>query len=234
LPPDGQPTLDNELLRLLRQDPEKRIRDAAINGIASLRDRVWASELLDLIRAGRDRQPNEWVAECYRYGRALAAIGDDETLNRLREFASDPAIPPNVRNWLQSVENALDEHWKSVMRNWPEPTLPWAGVMEEVQTPFALDERHMESARLILWRQGATDPSGVSSWGGSFVEPPGFQSLRHITEVSVKPRSLRISGRVDAQIWIGSVGTHGLVSFVGNGSYPEPLTPVNQPNGGER
>jgi hypothetical protein len=72
LPPDGSPSMDNMFLRRLREDPEKRIRVAAADGITKLRNRLWAADLLALIRASRDRQPNEWVAECYRYGRALA------------------------------------------------------------------------------------------------------------------------------------------------------------------
>jgi hypothetical protein len=104
---------------------------------------------------------------------ALASIGDDETLDNLRKFTSDPAIPPNVRNWLRSVESAVDEHWKTVMRNWPEPTLPWTGALEEVKNAFSLDDRNL-SSRLVLWRQRPADPMGALSWGGSFFDPPGF------------------------------------------------------------
>lgn len=223
LPPNESPALDNIFLRTLREDPEKRIRDAAAEGITGLRNRVWAAQLLDLIRAGRNRQANEWVAQCYCYGRALTAVGDDETLNDLRTLTSDPTIPPNVRNWLQSVENALDEHWKDVMRNWPEPSLPWAGALEQVQIDFALDD-HSLNSRLILWRQRTADPRGVVSWGGGFFGPPGLQSLQYLSGSTVRPRLLRINGRTEAQIWISSVGTHGLVSFVGHGPYPEVLS----------
>lgn len=227
VPSDDSPSMDNEVLRVLNQDPEKSIRNAAADGIAALRNRIWADQLLERIRSGRDLAPNQWVAECYRYGRALAEIGDDETLESLRALILDRAVPPNVRNWLQGIENALDEHWKTVTRNWPEPTFPWAGALEEVQTPFSLNERSL-SARLLLWRQRPADPGGVLSWGGSFFEPPGFKSLRHFLESGTEPRSLRIHGRRDAQIWIGSVGTHGLVSFVGNGPYPEVLSGAEQ------
>jgi hypothetical protein len=60
------------------------------------------------------------VVRLWRYGSALAPLGDDRTVERLRERA-DKNLPPSVRFWLDRIRKAVQSRWDDVVRRWPEP-----------------------------------------------------------------------------------------------------------------
>jgi hypothetical protein len=224
-PPDNSALLDNTILRQLKIDPEPSVRKAAARSRKELHGRVWRTGYLERIRSGDRIDGNKWVAECFCLGRALAETGDDESLRSINELRSEASTPPNVRNWLGRVAEELEQRWRKVTRDWPEPGLPWSGQLEVCESGARLGEEIVET-RLTLWRNRPVGPSDPISWGGGFQSEPFSHFLKIFFDDRAEPVPLSIEGRAAARIWLNSMGPDGYVTFVGTGTYPEVVPPT--------
>ncbi len=220
LPPDEKVSLDNSILRQLKRDPEPSVRKAAVRSSQELRNRVWSTNYLERIRSGDRLDGNKWVSECFCLGRALAETGDDDTLTSINELRLQLDTPPNVRNWLASVVEELEQRWRKVTREWPEPGLPWLGKLEVCEGGAKLGGRVLKT-KLTLWSSRPESPSAPISWGGGFQSESSSEFLKMFFDDRTEPTPFSINGRRDAQIWLNSMGPDGYVTFVGTGSYPE-------------
>jgi hypothetical protein len=227
--PDDVKTLDNSLLRNLLHDPEPSVRSAARRSAGELRKAEWRSAVL-LHMKSRDWSDREkWLGDCYCYGRALVALGDDETGTELRRLMQQRKTPMNIRNWLKRLIDELDEHWREVTRKWPEPVSAWSGQLEELESDVIVGERKVTS-RISLWLRRQGTPTEKTSWGGALVVP----SLKERMDMALHPIAeavrLSIPGRETAKIWwSGSVGDE--VLFLGTGPYPHPTEPISSAPG---
>jgi hypothetical protein len=220
LPIDNSKSIDNRILRDLLADPEPSVRAAAKRSAAELRERDWGAFALARIRSGHGHDGRN-ISELYCYGRALAALGDDETVTAINEIRAEPNIPIHLRNWLAKVAEDTAKHWKETAQGWPETIPAWSGQLEEIDGEFDVDERHY-TTKISLWQRRREDPSDRVSWGGGFFEESLPERMRMFFAAKPEPLNLSIKGRRSAQILYNSVSPEGRILFVGTGPYPEP------------
>jgi hypothetical protein len=218
LPLDDEVVLDNQTVRTLSHDPEPSVRKTAVRSREDLRRRIWRNMYLDRILQERSEDGNLWISRVYCYGRALAKIGDDETLRAIRDLGSKEDVPPNVQNWLRSVGENLESNWRDVTRSWPDPWLPWSGQLEDAEGRVSIGGDTFEG-RISLWYQRQDNPQGTSSWGGAFQMSPGFHVVKYIGKSNAI--HVAIEGRKTASAVFNGIGSDGLLIFVGSGPYPE-------------
>lgn len=148
-------------LRRLLHDRDPEVRRACERSLAERDDRLMAEEFESRILAiddPRDIVPN------WRYGVALAQVGDDSTLKRL-EARRRELVPPSVRSWLLRISKAVETRWTKVTRESPEPWHTRKGRLER----FSGSVRQGSTSAAVsgaLWLMGAEHPMELSSWGG--------------------------------------------------------------------
>lgn len=215
---DNRLTIDNDILRLLMHHPEPSVRSATRRAAKSLRRRIWAKHCLDQILRPR-LDANSWVGSGYRYGEALARLGDDDVSDALLTLARDDATPPNVRHWLSGVIKEINRNWKESVSDWPEPWLPWSGTLERMEGNVVI-RGERKPATFSLWLRRRRDPSEHSGWGGamSFDNTPHNFGFLLTGEPGFQ---IDIPGRTPADALFSATGTDDVWIFVGNGGYPE-------------
>jgi hypothetical protein len=184
------------------------------------------------------RHPRDVIRK-WRYGVALAQIGDDATLNRLDERLAT-RIHPAVRLWLERIRKAVQQRWDETTRKWPEPWFTRRGHLEQFMGTF----RSLEGGPLqvgespsslgalvwaggppvpvppsfsvsgVLWQLPSETLGGWESWGGWAT---GLKGNPGEWDLHVPDRNL-------ARVLITSVQfPQGTFVFVGNGPYPKPV-----------
>lgn len=221
LPVDNSKSTDNAVVRDLLEDPEPSVRTAAKRSASELRVREWRAFALGRVGSGVNGNTGR-ISTTYPYGRALASLGDDETVTTIKEMRRDRNTPLNVRNWLAKLAEDTAQHWKEVTQRWPEALPAWSGQIEELETGFDVDDHHF-TTRISLWQRRQEDPADWISWGGGFLIPSVPERMRMILTPKPEPLILGIEGRRLARIWYSSVSPDGQISFVGTGPYPNPI-----------
>jgi len=111
----------------LAYDPEPEVRETFARCSQERRRRDWARLYLDHVLAIRDE---ESLLRCWRYGRALGRIGDDDVLERLEQHRREADLRPGIRYWLGRLIKKLRSHWDEVTHSWPEPWFARRGRLE--------------------------------------------------------------------------------------------------------
>jgi len=174
---DAEPT--KAYRQSIRQAPERAL------------SRGYESRVLAV--AAPDHVIKEW-----RYGVALGSVGADGTFWRLDSRIKED-LPPAVRMWLPRVRKAVEERWRGVTGDWPQPWFEQQGRLEKFAGTLSIGS-NAAGANGIL-RLAETDrPGGRRSWGGW-----GTASQ----SVSPDEASLAISGRRDARV----LGTWAQAAF---------------------
>ena len=220
---EGNYRLKTSGLARLLVDPERSVREAANRAVCERRNRSWADGYLEHVLAVRNCG-NDEVLKAYRYGQALARVGDDNHKRRLEVHLATTDLPLHVRHWLRRLIKGIEKHWRDVTAKWPEPWFSWGGTVEELEGCLVFDNSPPINAHFSLWRKGQSSPSDRYSWGGVVQSSAiGFQ---HAFAAS-HDVTLRIQGRKDAmailsQFTAKSGEPHYSVVFLqGNGAYPE-------------
>jgi hypothetical protein len=206
----------------LVSDQERPVRQAAERAWRERRDRLWAETYLSSV-CTVEGESNAGVLRTWRYGRAISEVGDDVCLRRIENHLATQTLPPHIRHWLRQVAKGIEEHWRKVTGDWPEPWLPWPGTIEEGQGAILLPGGQRVEVHYSLWNQPPSTPSGHLSWGGA-VWPVG---LEHI--VASPRRFAIILG--DGRQGTGTVASvsGSVLAFLGEGPYP-----YSQDAGGKR
>jgi hypothetical protein len=212
---DSEQTLDNAMIRVGLADAERSVRDTAERCQGEMRRRAWARSLLHEVKTGA-RNIEEHVNTHYRFGHALARIGDDEDLRELESMSRDTTYPPNVSYWFERTAEQLAKQWKRTTEAWPQPWLQWEGAIERVRgTVSAKGTDH--TLDLHLWRRRARGAEGFSGWGGAAPILSGADMWRFAQaheEVVVQ-----VENRRPARALIVGVNNNGIV-LTGTGPYP--------------
>src|SRR5207244_11180755 len=138
-------------LTVLLTDRERAVRKAARDVLRQIRERPWAKEYLDRILSVRGFD-NDEVLRTYRYGRALARIGDDGDKRRLQEHLANELLPLHVGHWISGIIKAIDDRWREVTRKWPKPWLGWEGTIEELDGQGATGDGRSSPGNFSVWR----------------------------------------------------------------------------------
>ncbi|WP_404307992.1 hypothetical protein [Neorhodopirellula lusitana] len=198
---------------------EPAVREAFKHVLIRRRQRTWADEYLEdlcsLCLSG-----NSGSAESFRLALALEKLGDDRTVQRIKEFVGEEGLPIWTRTLLKQTTKRIEKQWKQTTSKWPEPWSHEDGEIEEVDGSFVLEDGTEIDGRVSLWRKHRFDDSEKYSWGGLAVDLSGrfgfFSDDREIC--------LQIPGRIDSNILIGNVqstshrGTE--FRFNGQSKYP--------------
>ena len=199
---------------------EPAVREAFRHVLIRRRQRGWTDEYLDdlfsLCRSGESDS-----AECFRLTGALEKLGDDRTITRIKEFVGEGGLPAWTRTLLKQTTKRIEKQWKQTTSKWPEPWSHEAGEIEEVDGTFILGDGTVITAKVSLWRKHRYDQSEKYSWGGLAVDLSGrFGFLNDDPDVQ-----LRVPGRVDSRVLIGSVRSKSHMGtefrFNGQSAYPE-------------
>ena len=217
-----------KLLAYLAASAERDVRQA-VAGAAEERWRRDAAKycmgkLLPIgLRPSDD--PTKWVLDRYALGRGIIHLGDNYDLQNIRDaaLAGRWKLPPNVNHWLRQLVEGLEEQWTATTRKWPEPWLPWRGVVEEFSGKAVILAEGKDPAeypvRYALWSRHADSPAGTSSWGGSM----RFESRPPLRMIFGAKKTVTIlaDGREKAEALITESGTNATWLISGNGKYPE-------------
>jgi hypothetical protein len=199
----------------LRSDPEPTVRKIIIESSRFERQkRFWADSYLSIVMKV-DGQSNEQILLGWRYGKALAKVGDDNTLRLLRQHVASTSLPPNVRFWLEEICKDLSKEWRATTQKWPDPWVPFSGSLEVAIGSLRFSKKTLSDIKFLLWHDPASKPSEKNSWGGSaLVEDNitfGF-SLPDESELELE------DGRKG--VILHSSFTGNLLVFWGQGSFP--------------
>ena len=184
---DHDPHLIEELYWRLATDPEPLVRDAARRTWDDRRKRLWAHQYLSPVRRVKGRV-NQEILDAWRYGEALVRLGDDSCVVALRDHLNKnwDSLAPNVRYWIQQVIKGLEEHWRKVTSEWPEPWFAWEGAIQEGSAKVYTRSKKAIDVNYSIWMQPRAAPSEppVAEWGGA-IWPIPF-ALLHRGEVTIE------------------------------------------------
>lgn len=150
----------------LTSDPEGAVRRTARNSQAGRREKKWVKEYLAQV-CGVKGDSNKEVLAAWRYGQALARLGDDECVRALQAHVRTRPLPPHVRHWIEGITKDLQSRWRKVTQEWPEPWPAWEGAIESGRgTVKASDGRTVE-AQYSLWHHWRHERGEIAWWGGA-------------------------------------------------------------------
>jgi len=117
---DGWPAA----LLSLSWDPEPGVREA----MARARDErlriTWSSSYLERVLSLNDYS-NETILSYWACASALAQIGNDDTLQRIRSHLASEPLPAHAVTWLNYVFKQTSEQWTEAVKKWPGPIPKW-------------------------------------------------------------------------------------------------------------
>jgi hypothetical protein len=165
------------------------------------------------------------VLSLYRYGRALARVGDDGTHIELKRFLAKSELAPHVTWWLSQVADKLKKSWQDRMSKWPQPFVSLEGTIEVIEGEAGIGG-FIIPAIMTLWREPQQTLTDFGDWGG-FVRlldlTPGrlFEVLNRLGETI----SLSSPGRRNAQSLMVKTMDEGFL-VTGNGPFPDVVDDV--------
>lgn len=203
-----------DLYQTLVTDREKPVREAAQKAWEQRRTRLWARQYLSIVIETKGLTNGE-ILQAWRYGEALARIGDDSCLRVLRRHLSEKALPPNVRFWIEQIAEKIKDNWLKETQKWPEPWFAWEGAIEEGEGKIRDSTGKVLEIQYSVWSQPSSRPSGPprSEWGGAAWPVPTSVALHLDVETIELDNGRR--GRIIAKSASGST-----VVFLGSGHYP--------------
>jgi hypothetical protein len=211
-----------DALHSLEWDPESAVREAYDKSFEERLERAWKqfheSRVLAAVKP-------EDVVRFWRHGCALDRLGDDSTIELLRQ-RSEQGLPPNVRFWLARVRKAVQSRWDDVVRKWPDPWFTRRGRYEMADGLIQWTDGTEKHVHAHLWLAPAEKLTGLGSWGGwaqtTEMNVTGMWSLAFAEPASSPEAHLHIPGRSAAQILVTrSFMPGGWFVFSGNGAYPD-------------
>jgi hypothetical protein len=192
----------------LANDPEPTVRRAFARCERERRERHWATLYTNRVLTVRESSE---VLGGWRYGRALARVGDDVTLERLEHRRGNVDLPPAVRRWLSRIIKQVRNRWDEATRHWPEPWFARRGRIERMEGHVAHEDGREEPFQGWLWQAISDDATGTSSWGGW-----ASGTFRDVGRMK-----LVISGMAPSYITVTlTTAPQGITYFSGNGRYP--------------
>lgn len=204
-------------------DAEPSVRGVWKDVLVSRRERSWAKNYLDSILSS---SPSV-TSESYRYGRALAKLGDDDSIRRIDEFLTRQGgnLPPNVRHWLKKIASDIRSNWRKKTLEWPEPWSHETGTIEKLTGNLVFKDGKQLKVQLSLWCRHRSGPSDLGEWGGS-AEDLDRKIPFHLD--ACDEVEIRISGRESAMAQVSQshwASTTTKLVLRGTGPYPNKLRP---------
>jgi hypothetical protein len=198
----------------MRLDVHKVVRETLAKAMVHRRQRLWANDYLRRINPLRNPSNSEMFA-VWRYGWALARIGNDDTLNELQRIRDDHNRAPNVRHFASLLCKEAEKQWNETRKNWPDPIYPLKGRVETGAGSIIVDGKQWD-VEYILWGEPAKHPADYGSWGGNCrlkETPKGNQFFGRDSEIRTEDGR---TGQGFVQNWSNFTD----LVFCGSGEYP--------------
>jgi hypothetical protein len=212
---EEQSDIIRELYQKLSVDPEKSVREAIERVRQERRERVWAAEYLERVRAvAMNGATNDDIMKTWCYGHALTQVGDDATERVLIQDLQTRKLPPHIRYWLQQIIKGISERWRKVTQKWPEPWLAMEGIIEEGKGEIEVSGGQELQVNYTLWQKPAATPSQKHAWGGT-VWPVDFFGSRNLDDFVLYLEDGRQLTALVTRI------SGLLITFIGQEYYPE-------------
>lgn len=163
----GNDAID-ELCNRMAVDPEKPVRDAATRARNERRHRQWADQYLSVV-LGVTGESNREILDAWCYGQALAAVGDETTLDSLARHLDDETRPPHVRQWIRRIWEQTKDKWDKKTQTWPDPWLAWRSVtLVKGSGTLRIAGENPIPIRYRIWSDPRPAPSTPprDTWGG--------------------------------------------------------------------
>jgi hypothetical protein len=212
-----------QLYQDLVVDCERSVREAAEHTWTERSRRLWAAQYLSIV-IGVKGQTNEEILNAWRYGDALARIGDDSCIRALRAHLWG-SLPPNVRFWIQGIVEKMEENWRKITKEWPAPWFSWEGAVVEGTGRTRILGKQWNQVSYSLWlqpRSALTEEHRIDRWGGAMWPismPLSFELLERNDDGIVE---LELENGWQGKILIEQVDK-GTAYFLGQS--PSPLLP---------
>jgi hypothetical protein len=210
--------LPRAVLRQVLSDPEAHVRKAARDALDEQRRREWSNEYTSQVLHGGTS--SDGILRSWRYGRALASLGDDDSIALLRERIPARELFPNQRWWIGQIESQLEKQWSERVRAWPGPWRSWRGAFEECDGKILLGDGNSLAVHFSLWRQPGVGIGSRADWGGHAVGDvtPIFGAIED-GRLTLRLSDGRTGEALPSQV------TNGIVVLRGNGPYPKSSGP---------
>jgi hypothetical protein len=154
-----------ELIEQLHLDVHKVVRNTIAKALTCRRQRMWAEMYLRRLEQLHKPSNAEMLA-VWRYGWALARIGDDDTLDGLQRIRDDQERAPNLRHFAAILWKEAEKQWNETRKNWPDPIFPLKGRVETGAGTIIVDNKRWD-VEYILWGEPAMHPDDYGRWGGN-------------------------------------------------------------------
>jgi hypothetical protein len=211
----------NEIHSLAISDPEPDVRRIAKQTWSDIMN---AKRTRQYLRRLRKVQPDsKSIFQVWCYGNALTHIGNDTTVEALKNLSYRDKLPIHLARWFEILAEDTEKHWKSVMDKRNEPWYTWDGIVSETHGFISVGDRP-GAAALRLWIKPATDPSMQTSWGGT-AEPAerGQEAFAQLLSDAYQQGSFTVhvdSGGSGQAIATAVDVARELVAFQGTGPPP--------------
>lgn len=214
IPAEIRDTAWKELYEALLSDIHASVRAATKTSYREGCKRSWAQEYLSSILELRIGDKQEMLS-VWKYGRALAQIGDDETLARLEEHLTTNRLRPNIRHFLGRLSKLIEKTWERARKTWPEPLPPLSGQIRTGTCALKFEGGEW-AARYSIWGKEAQDVKRRPSWGGLVtVDKP-----KQLPNVFGKDAIIKLEDNQEYDVFIYASSYSGMLNFSGGDSHP--------------
>src|SRR5262249_7871140 len=123
-------------------------------------------------------------------------VGDDTCLRTLStHLDQQQTLLPHTRAWVQSLIDGINERWRKVTREWPDPWEYWEGRLEAGMGVLMVPGREPIIVRYSLWLNFSRSLDGKSAWGGTLWAEkgrlePGMEGVLELSDHRVGAISL--------------------------------------------
>lgn len=221
LPRDRYPDQAVEQLGL-GWDRESKVRDVWKGIIHQRRNRQLSQDYLNKLLTGCVE--DNGVLNTYRYARALELLGDDETIDSIKNFLEKGTFRPNVRHFLKRLHKTIKKNWKKVTDKWPAPWTHELGFVEEVEAKLIIPGIPSLDVNLKLSCRYRRNPSSRSDWTAVAIVREAEVSLG--SNLPSEAIEIQIPERESAKAYIFGLdrtinGTHAIFTLGAASHYPE-------------
>lgn len=203
---------------------EPVVRRAFDGVLLRRRQRVWAKDYTAKLLAICRCEAFD-AAEAFRLSRAIAKVGDDETIEQISEMICSSSLSIWARNLLKRTEKELEKQWKQTTSKWPDPWSHETGDIEKIDGDFILEDGTKIHGFVTLWRKHRFNQSEKYSWGGFATELSGRLGFRADQknlklEIADRPTSDVLIVNAHSRSWKGTE-----IRFHGQSEYPHRSAP---------
>jgi hypothetical protein len=211
----------DELGDRFSQDASKTVRTVA-EASAEARRRRELTRQYYLQLVSRPLHTNLDMLSVWKFGRALAAIADDEAIDRLRDYLETAETTPSARYRLFGVLKEAEKAWRAETKDISKPTIGSSVRTETAEGYVHFGERQI-AVQCTLWYSSGPSPESDRCWGADATTREPSESIA-LSGALGEELKLFTADRPTAIVRLTGVNLNGYLTFTGMGEYPASRT----------